>query len=157
MLYRPSFSAKKSAALAAVMLATAYAPTSAWAQQQKVMAANPPVGAASATTSAVSKGDCLAFGHYLAEEARDFSGKLSATFLRSVIRFAKAGCSASDDNGQIQIVTDTDQDLISFRTALRRMGKVDILSASGVAHCDRPANGICPTRTSGAIAPKSGS
>jgi hypothetical protein len=130
---------------AAAIAASSFFPANA----QTTMAVNTP-------TSNVSAGDCAAFLHYVVDEAKAFPGRLSKGFLAGVLRFNRAGCLPSDANGSIQIVTETDQDAISFRTALTRMGKVDVLGLSGVAHCDRPATGICPTRTGNTIIPKNG-
>lgn len=120
------------------------------AHAQSVLAANPPSGG-----SGVSPAQCAAFGKYLTDEARAFKKDMSRTFLVTSARFLRSGCAAFDKDGEIQIITETLQDGASLRTARRLMGKYDILGNSGVAHCDRPPNGVCPTRT-GANAPKAG-
>jgi hypothetical protein len=117
----------------------------------QTVAANAPNGAAAA--SRVSEGDCAAFRHYVADEVKAYPGKFSSTFLKSIVRFAKASCSARDADGEIQIITETDEDSISLRTSLKRMGKVDIMGLSGVKGCHRPANGVCPVQT-GAAEPR---
>jgi hypothetical protein len=119
------------------------------AHSQTAVATNPPP--APATSSSISGGDCAAFGKYILDE--DKTSKLSDTFFDSVGRFVTAKCQPSDKDGAIQIVTMTDQDAISLRTALRRMGKVDVLGLSGVAHCDRPENGACPAGSASAARP----
>ena len=106
-------------------------------------------------TQTVSKGDCDAFGSYLLDEARQFKDAMSKTFLQTSVRFLRAGCAATDKDGEIQLITMTDQDAASLRTALRLMGKVDIIGLSGVKGCARPATGICPANTS-ANTPKVG-
>lgn len=93
--------------------------------------------------SKVSAGDCNAFRHYVLQEAREFGDKMSGTFLTAVSRFTKAGCVPRDTDGEIQLITETRQDAVSFGTVLDRMGKVDVLGASGVRHCHRPPNGKC--------------
>ena len=90
------------------------------------------------------------------EEAREFSDKMSPTFLKSISRFTKAGCAATDAKGEIQIITETEQDDASLRTALRRMGTVDIIGLSGVKGCDRPPGGVCPTKTGAAAGLQNG-
>jgi hypothetical protein len=97
----------------------------------------------------VSDSDCKAFMSYVLDEARSYEALLSKTFLRRVVRFTEAGCRASDAQGEIELITETQQDAISFRTARGRMGRIDILSLSGVRHCHRPPNGACPARDGG--------
>jgi hypothetical protein len=92
----------------------------------------------------ISDGDCKAFRHYILQEARDFGTRMSGTFLTAASRFTKAACVARDQDGEIQLITETTQDAVSFGTVLDRMGKVDVLGASGVLHCHRPPNGLCP-------------
>lgn len=94
--------------------------------------------------SKVNDGDCKAFRHYVLEEARDFGDQMSGTFLTAASRFTKAGCVARDQDGDIQLITETKQDAISFGTTIRLMGRVDILGLSGVMHCHRPPDGACP-------------
>jgi hypothetical protein len=93
--------------------------------------------------SKVSDGDCKAFRHYILQEARDFGTRMSGTFLTAASRFTKAGCVAHDQDGEIQLITETKQDAESLRTARSRMGKIDILELSGVSHCHLPRGGTC--------------
>ena len=116
---------------------------------QQALAAN--VAGAAAAASKISDGDCAAFRRYVADEVKAFPGQFSSTFLKGVVRFAKAGCATHDADGEIQLITETKQDSISFGTSLRLMGKIDILSQSGIKHCHRPPDGVCPTQT-GAVA-----
>jgi hypothetical protein len=58
----------------------------------------------------VSAAECSAFRSYILEEAREFSAKMSPTFLKSISRFTKAGCAATDAKGEIQIITETEQE-----------------------------------------------
>jgi hypothetical protein len=110
-----------------------------------------------AVETGVSPVDCAVFRRYILQEAKDFADQMSGTFLTSVSRFTKAGCAARDASGEIQIITETIQDAASLSTAFGRMGKVDIRGLSGVKGCARPPNGICPSKTGGATAPRSGS
>lgn len=111
----------------------------------QTVAANAPNGAAAA--SRVAPGDCGAFAQYLVDEAKAEPSIRGGAFLKSALRFVKAGCKTHDADGEIQIVTETTEEAVSFRTSLRRMGKVDVLGESGVKHCHRPANGVCPAQT----------
>jgi hypothetical protein len=96
--------------------------------------------------SRVSKSDCDVFASYVLDEARTFKDKLSKEFLNTTLRFLRSGCAAKDKDGEIQMVTMTTQDAASLRTALRLMGKIDVIGMSGVNGCARPANGVCPPR-----------
>lgn len=137
----------RSAVVGTVLLGAAVlAPATAFGQT--AVATNP---ASAPTTSSVSGGDCAAFGKYVLDE--DAAFKLSDTFFDSVGKFVTAKCQPFDKDGPTQIVTMTDQDAISLRTALRRMGKVDILGLSGVAHCDRPEKGVCPAGSASTARP----
>jgi hypothetical protein len=104
----------------------------------------------------VSPAECSTFADYVSDEAEAFPGKLSATFMNSVLRFVKAKCTARDAQGEIQLITMNDQDGASLGTALRRMGGYDIRGISGVRGCHRPTNGTCPATTS-SNSPKAGS
>jgi hypothetical protein len=110
-----------------------------------------------AVETGVSPVDCAVFRRYILQEAKDFADQMSGTFLTSVSRFTKAGCAARDGDGEIQIITENDQDAASLRTARGRMGKIDILGASGVKHCARPPNGVCPVQTGATKRPAAGS
>ncbi len=100
--------------------------------------------------SRVSPGDCNAFGYYVLQEAREFGSQMSKTFLTAVSRFTLAGCATRDQDGEIQLITETRQDGESLRTARSRMGKIDILGLSGVGHCHRPPGGVCgPSQRTG--------
>jgi hypothetical protein len=105
-----------------------------------------PVNAPAA--SGVPYGECAAFGKYLVDELNAFPGKLSMEFRGSAARFIGAKCATRDDKGEIQIIIMNVQDAASFRTARKRMGTFDILGASGVKGCVRPASGVCPTNSS---------
>jgi hypothetical protein len=124
--------------------------TAAPAYSQTTLVSTPPA------QTRVSEGDCLAFRRYVADEVRAFPGQLSAEFLRGAIRFTKAGCASSDKDGDIFIITMTDQDAASLRTALKRMGKFDIIGVSGVKGCHRPSGNICPVTTGSTTAPSGG-
>lgn len=152
-MYAASFkSTLRGAVAAAAMGITLFsAANSAHAQQIRTDA---PLAAQAVTLREPAKGvsaaECSAFRSFMLEEAREFSDKMSPTFLKSISRFTKAGCATTDAKGEIQIITETDQDGASLRTALRRMGAVDIIGLSGVKGCDRPPNGVCPTKTGAA-------
>jgi hypothetical protein len=113
-----------------------------------------PVNAPPAST--VPHGQCTAFGSYVLDEDDAFPGKLSSTFLNTVSRFVAAKCATRDDKGEIQIITMNNQDAASFSTALRRMGKFDLIGVSGVKGCARPPGGICPSTTSSNPPPRVG-
>ena len=147
MLYTPSF--RKGAI--ALTTAAALAAGSMFPARAQTAVSNSPI-----TTSKVSAGDCAAFGKYLVDEARLYKKDLSRTFLLSASRFVRANCASSDKDGEIQIITETQQDAASLRTALSLMGKVDIIALSGVTGCHRPPGGVCPTRTSADV-PRVGS
>ena len=141
MLSTPSFR-KGAIALttAGLIAASMLAPFSAAAQQLRPTPAS--------TTQGVSESDCKVFGSFILDEARDFKGKLSREFLLSAARFLKSGCKHFDADGEIQIITMNSQDGASLETALRRMGKTDIIALSGVTGCHRPEKGVCPINTS---------
>ena len=98
-------------------------------------------------TRAISPAQCTVFGGYVADEADTFGAKLSATFLNSIARFVAADCATKDAKGEIHIITMTDQDAISMRSSLRRMGSIDVFGSTGVKHCANPPNGTCPAQT----------
>lgn len=105
-----------------------------------------PAAAVNASTG-VSSGDCAAFRHYVLQEARTAGDQMSGTFLTSISRFTKAGCTPRDALGEIQIITETSQDAYAMGLAREKMGRVDILGLSGVKGCHRPPNGVCPAQT----------
>jgi hypothetical protein len=131
----------------AYIRATAFAFAAATMISGSAAQAQSPQPVANITTPGVSTGECGAFTKYMAQEARDFGGKLSATFLDNSLRFLRAGCKPFDKDGEIQIITRNDQDGASLGTALRRMNKFDILGISGVKHCHRPDGGTCTITT----------
>lgn len=137
-------------------------PNAAQAQTSAANAAPAqPAAAGAAQSGPVSPGDCAAFQRYVLDQARahkDAKGENahSGTWLSSTFRFIQAGCRAEDAQGRIQIITMTDRDVVSFDTALTRMGRFDILGASGVDHCYRPDGDVCPPRRTGTIAPRAG-
>jgi hypothetical protein len=136
-----TFSFRKSA-LALTASAAIFA-TPALGQSAKPM----PQPAAMTAALGVPQGECGAFGKYLLQEARDFSTSLSETFLVNSARFLRAGCKPFDKDGEIQIITRSEQDGISLGTALKRMDRFDIFKASGVKHCHRPQGGTCTITT----------
>lgn len=104
-------------------------------------------------TQGVDRGNCGAFISYMLTEAEDFGSDMSQGFLNRVVRFGRAGCKSFDKNGEIQLITETNQDSISYGTALSRMGRYDIISVSGVRHCHRPDGSSCPVTTGSASTP----
>jgi hypothetical protein len=146
MLYRPSSFRKTAIGVTAAATLFAYP---ALGQTLKPSPVNAPAQTVSAT-------ECAVFGSYVLDEADAFEGKLSSAFLDSVSRFVAAKCATKDAKGEIQIVTMTKQDAISIGTALRRMGKFDIIGISGVKACVRPANGVCSSSTSSVQTLKAG-
>lgn len=150
MLHAPSSFRKTAFALTTAAALAVFAAFPAAAQQ---VAANPPA----TQSQGVPTAECGAFGTYLLDEAKTYHATMSKTFLLSAGRFLKAGCAASDKDGPIQIITETNQDAASLLTARTLMGKFDILARSGVVHCDRPPNGICPTPASTSLAVGNGS
>jgi hypothetical protein len=104
----------------------------------------------------ISAGQCAAFGKYVLDEDDAFPGKLSGTFLESISRFVSADCATRDAKGEIQIITMNNQDAASLRTSLMLMGKFDIIGATGVRGCHRPAGGTCPSTTSSTNIPRTG-
>ncbi len=139
----------RSAALALALGTAAMGIAPASAQQITPVAAPP-------ATQTVSEGNCAAFFHYIADEARTFPDQLSREFLSSALRFKRANCAASDKDGPIYIITMTDQDAASLRTSLRRMGKFDIIGVSGVKGCHRPPGNACPVTTGSNARPAAG-
>lgn len=111
---------------------------------QQALAVNAPRAAS------VSPGDCGAFANYLVDEAKGEPSIRGGKFLKTALRFVKAGCTTHDADGEIQIITETTEEATSLRTSLRRMGKVDILGLSGVKGCHRPPNDVCPAQTGAA-------
>lgn len=147
MLYRSSSFRKTAIGFAAATTLFAYP---ALGQTLKPSPVNAPAQTVSAT-------ECAVFGSYVADEADAFEGKLSSAFLDSVSRFVAAKCATKDAKGEIQIIIMNNQDGASFRTARGRMGKFDILGASGVKGCVRPANGVCSSSTTSVQTLKAGS
>jgi hypothetical protein len=124
------------------------------ANAQTTMSKTVPVNAPA--TQTVPRGQCAAFGSYVLDEDDAHPGKLSARFLDTVSRFVSAKCGATDKDGPIYIITMNDQDAASLETALRRMGTFDIIGASGVKGCARPATNVCPASTSANPLPRVG-
>ena len=104
----------------------------------------------------ISRAQCAAFGKYVLDEDNAFPGRLSGTFIESISRFVGADCATRDAKGEIQIITMNNQDAASLRTSLMLMGKFDIIGATGVKGCHRPAGGICPSSTSSNNVPRAG-
>lgn len=104
----------------------------------------------------VSKAECQAFASYLLDEAREFKNDMSVEFLSSAARFLRADCRATDKNGEINIITMNNRDGSTFKTATQRMGEFDIIGISGVKHCHRPPNGVCPAMSGAASRPAAG-
>jgi hypothetical protein len=111
-----------------------------------------PVNNTTQTTQGVDKGNCGAFITFMLEEARLYSNEMSKGFLLRMSRFSRSGCKPYDADGEIQLVTETRRDAISYGVALTRMGRYDIIGKSGVRHCHRPDGSTCPAVTTGAAA-----